>query len=174
MGYFSALADAAFKENPKEKGWLYYPNGILSKGRIVRDSETKEKLHNFQKRMYMFGIPVFILFGLGMDIQNIGIIDFILPALFCISIFLRQRFLIKGLEKSKVKLGYKESVNTGFRGLPIWYAYLLFASSVYLLLFGLYLLVEKNDTYLSLILIVAALGSSIFGYMIHRAKKYNK
>jgi len=39
MGYFDSMAEAAFKENPDGEGWLYYPNGILSKGCIVVDEE---------------------------------------------------------------------------------------------------------------------------------------
>jgi hypothetical protein len=31
MGYFSSIADAAFKENPEGEGWIYYPNGAIFK-----------------------------------------------------------------------------------------------------------------------------------------------
>ena len=55
MGYFDQLTESAFKET--EDGLcVYYPNGIISKGRIVPTQELKAKIYSFHKANAKYGI----------------------------------------------------------------------------------------------------------------------
>jgi hypothetical protein len=171
MGYFSALADGAFKENPDGEGWLYYPNGIISKGRLVASEETKKKLHNFQKRMYMFGLPFGAIYGLSLDLDNVNYYSFLVPAVILLLVIIRQQFLIKNLPVSTIKLGYKESVSAGLKGLPVWYIYLLYVLSFSVFICGIYFYLEKSDSYVGLIFIGTSVVSAALGVLTQKMKK---
>lgn len=171
MGYFNSIADAAFKENPEGEGWLYYPNGIISKGRIVPDVETRIKLHNFQKRLYMFGISLGVLYGLFIDIKNLDIYSFVIPSISIALVLWRQHFLVKDLSVSAVKLGYKESVSTAIKGLPSWYIYLLYTSSLFILASGLYFHFTKSENSIGVIFVGSSLVCLILGLVVQKVKK---
>jgi len=138
MGYFSSIAQSAFKENPNGDGWLYYPNGVLSKGRLVTDPEYKDKLFKFQKRMYMYILPLSVVYGLSLDLSNIALSDFYLLAVLLMPVYLRQYFLIRKLQKSNVKLKAKEAI-TASKGFLFskYYFYLMYSCSAFLIAMGL-------------------------------------
>jgi len=97
MGFFDNLAETAFRKNPDGSD-IYYPNGVIGKGRIVRDSARRQTLFNYHKRICKYGIPLMALYGavLGMSggltkghLIFIGIVAGLA--------FARQRYLIAGL-----------------------------------------------------------------------------
>lgn len=164
MKYFESLAESAFKENPDGEGWLYYPNGILSKGRIVTNKLYKEKLFKFQKRMYMFLLPLGILYGLSIDTKNFDVYSLLLPLFIITIIFLKQYWLTKDLPISRVKLKYREATTKAAKGLPKWYFYLLFISSILVIAFGLFSPLIFNKPYSETIFLTSAfLGMGIIG-----------
>jgi hypothetical protein len=119
----------------------------------------------------MFGLPFGILYGLGIDFKNIDIYSFVVPILFVIFVLLRQRYLIHNLSISLVKLGHKEAVSTGFKGLPSWYIYLLYAFSLSMLGFGIYLHFTKSESQIGLIAIGASLICFILAVAVQKMKK---
>ena len=50
MGYFDSLAGIAFKKGDKEET-IYFPNGIIGKGRVFEDPILKEKLFKYHKQL---------------------------------------------------------------------------------------------------------------------------
>ncbi len=179
MGYFSNIAEAAFKDNPDGQGWLYYPNGIFSKGHIVTDAAYKNKLFKFQKRVYMFLIPLGFIYGLGLDLDNIDIYDFVPIAIILAFIYLRQFYLTRNLPRCNIKLKYNEATGVAARGLPTYYFYALYISSFCVIAISLSTPLLFNKPYsetLDLTLILLGLGvfGLIFGLYLHKLKKSNK
>lgn len=163
-GYFNALAEASFKKNPDGKGWLYYPNGIFGKGRVVKDERTRRILFKFQKRMYMFFLPVAIFYGLFMGFTSVSWQTLMPFAILIFITYLWLHILIRGLPKSQVKLKYRESTAKSMRGLPIWYSKALIIFSSFVLGFGLItpVIFDKSfDEVSGFTMIVVALG--VFG-----------
>ena len=50
MGYFDQLAEAAFKTSDDGE-IIYYPNGVLTKGRVIPDQETRDKAFKLQRKI---------------------------------------------------------------------------------------------------------------------------
>jgi len=175
-GYFNNLANSAFKDNPNGEGWLYYPNGILSKGRIVLDIKYKEKLFNFQKYIYMLGIPLGVIYGLSIDFDRITIYTLFPPLVFIVVFYSIQYLLIKNLEVSNVKLKYKEATSKAMQGLPSWYCYLLYSSSLLIIIIGLSIPLIFNKTYSEVLnLILLTVGMGVVGMVVGRlVQKYQK
>ncbi len=46
MGYFDKIAKAAFKEGDNGET-IYFPNGLLGKGRLVKDPARRNQLFKF-------------------------------------------------------------------------------------------------------------------------------
>ena len=179
MGYFSNIAESAFKENPNGEGWLYYPNGVLSKGHLVVDPAYKDKLFKFQKRMYMFILPLGVLYGLALDLSNIALSDFYLLIILLIPIYLRQHFLVRKLPKSNVKLKAKEAITTATKGFSSYYFYFMYFSSVFLIAIGLSSPLLFNKPYSEVMdLTIMMAGSGLFflaiSLSLHKLKKSNK
>lgn len=178
MGYFNSIAESAFKENPNGEGWLYYPNGILSKGHLVIDPEYKEKLFKFQKRMFMFILPLGFIYGLALDFTNLALSDFYLLVILLIPVYLRQYFLIKKLPKSNVKLKAKEAIATASKGFSNYYFYFMYFSSVFLIVIGVSAPLLFNKPYsevmdLTIMLAGSGLFFLIFSLILHKLKKSN-
>src|SRR3954470_22575522 len=64
MGYFDGLANSAFKKDGQGRD-LFFPNGILGKGRILPDAETAAKLRHkvvqFYKLFMFGGLPAIVV-----------------------------------------------------------------------------------------------------------------
>jgi len=178
MGYFSSIAESAFKENPDGEGWLYYPNGIFSKGHLVVEPTYKDKLLKFQKRMYMFIFPMSFLYGLALDYSNLALSDFYLLAILLVPIYLRQHFLVKNLPKSNVKLKAKEAVTAASKGFTSYYFYFMYFSSAFLIATGLSTPLLFNKPYSEVMdLTIMLAGSGLFflavSLILHKLKKSN-
>ena len=107
MNYItSIIAEQIFKKDPRNNQWLYYFNGRFSKGRIVDDTETKNKLLKFNKRIYISSIFLGLLFGFA---GKIDIYTIVLFFVFIIFVMLRHHFLTRGLPNSDVD--YKKALN---------------------------------------------------------------
>jgi hypothetical protein len=179
MGYFSSIAESAFKENPNGEGWLYYPNGVIGKGYLVTDLPYKDKLFKFQKRVYMFILPLGFLYGLALDFSNIALSDFYLLIILLTPVYIRQYLLVKKLPRSNVKLKAKEAIATASRGFSSYYFYFMYFSSAFLISIGLSAPLLFNKPYSEVMdLTIMLAGSGLFflavTLILHKLKKSNK
>lgn len=118
MGYFERVAESAFKET--EDGLcIYYPNGVIGKGRVVTSPELKEKIFSFHKNTMKYGILLGIASGLFLKLSLVIVIALIaLPAF-----YFYQRKLIGNLPVHNSKNTAQEIYNKV--RLPAWYRKLL-------------------------------------------------
>ncbi len=63
MGYFDGLTDAAFKEDEQGNS-VFYPFGILGKGKVIPNVEAKQSIRNLLKRYYQIFFPIMVLTGI--------------------------------------------------------------------------------------------------------------
>src|SRR6266705_253219 len=96
MGFFDNLAETAFRKNPDGSD-IYYPNGVLGKGRIVRDFTRRQKLFNYHKRICKYGIPLMALYGAVLGVGGLTKGHLIFIGIVAGLAFARQRYLIAGL-----------------------------------------------------------------------------
>ncbi|MCW8830227.1 MAG: hypothetical protein OQK32_01785 [Gammaproteobacteria bacterium] len=179
MGYFKHLANSAFKSNPEGGGWLYYPNGILSKGRIVTDKQHKDKLFNFQKHMYMFLMPLGVIYGIFLSRTDFNLYDLIPIVIILAPIYLRQYWLIRNLPKCNIKLKYNEATSEAVKGLPMWVIYVSYTSSAMLITIGFCSPWFFNKPIsevieLALMLIGFGMAGILLGLIAHKYKKSNE
>jgi hypothetical protein len=129
MGYFEGLADASFKEDGNGNN-VFYPWGVLGKGRVLPDEATKIKLRIFVIRYYQIILPIGIL---------LGIFKLWLPAtvaliVLTLGFYLYVNQLTKDCpvctEKLTLKESYKNSANS-HNTLMLWL--MLFASLLFVL-----------------------------------------
>lgn len=175
MGYFDKLTETAFKEG--ENGvTIYYPDGVLGKGRIIDDPILKEKIFKFHKRFIKYLIPLAciygMLLGLGQEITLNGLMPMIIIG---ILVFLRQRILIKGLPIHNKKLTVKEALKSVHTTLLI----ISIANAVFLVITGLsmpFVLNKSIDEIQTIIFIPVALGVFLLSLSIYiyKLKKSNQ
>ena len=109
MGYFDKITEQAFKVT-EEGETIYYPNGFLGKGRVIRRPENKEKLYKHQKRINKYFVPFSIIYGVLIGLSGSLSLEIFYPVFIVyLFIFIRQRFLIRGLPIHGKKLTVKET-----------------------------------------------------------------
>lgn len=120
MGYFESITESNFKEGPSGE-ILFYPQGILSRGRIVPDEEARLRLFNFQKGMYqallLIALPYLWIMGALQKLESVYIIPAIVLMLY---LFIKQYLLVKDLKTHKVRLGFMEVVEKNSKTFPNW------------------------------------------------------
>jgi len=109
MGFFDNLAETAFKKTD-DGSEIYFPNGVIGKGRIVGDPARRKKLFNYHKRILKYGIPLAVLYGLLFGVSG-GHLIFIGVVL--ILLFARQRYLIADLPVYSERLTVTEVAASG-------------------------------------------------------------
>src|SRR5712691_5686451 len=131
MGFFDNLAETAFRKS-QDGSDIYFPNGVIGKGRIVGDPARRKKLFNYHKRILKYGIPLSVLYGLVFGVSG-GHLIFIGVVL--VLLFARQRYLIKGLPVYSERLTVTEVAAKGAKAFhPL--LLLLFGGSSLILIAG--------------------------------------
>jgi hypothetical protein len=177
MGFFDDLAEAAFKKNA-EGSDVYYPSGILEKGRVVSDPEQRRKLFNFHKRFCKYLIPLSSLYGVALGFNGItrGHVAFIGVVL--VWVLARQRYLISGLPIYGEKLRASEAVATGAKAFHPAFLLLFGVSSLFLIAGGAatpFVLGSAINEVLYLMLGIVSMGllGLALSIYLYRARKSN-
>ena len=123
MGYFEGLADASFKKDSNGNN-VFYPWGVLGKGRVLPDEATKIKLRIFVIRYYQIILPVAVLLG----ILRLWFPAILVLTLLTLGFYLYVNLLTKDCpictEKLTLKESYKNSANS-HNTLMLWFLLLI-------------------------------------------------
>ena len=157
------MTESVFKKNPDGEGWLYFPNGIFSKGRVIKNIKTKEKIFNFRKNMDMYGkILGLLIFIISVKLDNLFII-----AVYLLGLFLVEYFVIKELPVSNHKLKLSEVMSVIAKDLPSWFYKILYALSGILLALSISLPFIFKELHSVLLLVsLFGFGISVIGFII--------
>lgn len=134
MGYFEGLADASFKKDSNGNN-VFYPWGVLGKGRVLPNETTKAKLRTFVIRYYQIMLPTAILLG----IFRLWLPAILVLTLLTLGFYLYVNLLTKDCpictEKLTLKESYKNSANS-HNTLMLW---LLLLVSLLFMMGGIWL-----------------------------------
>lgn len=179
MGYFDKITESSFKTGSNGES-LYFPNGILGKGRLVQDSVRKTQLFKYHKRLHKYLVPFAILYGLVIGIGNDISLDSLMPILIIGSIvFIRQRYLIRGLPIHNEKLTIKEVASTASKAFHPAFLILMALNGAALIAISIampFILNEPINEILTLVIVPFVLGVvSLAVYIyLYKIKKSNK
>ena len=112
MGFFDDLAETAFKKGADGSD-IYYPSGIIEKGRVVSDAERRKKLIKYHKRIFKYVIPLFSLYGVAVGLRGITWGHVVFIGVVLLLLIARQRYLIRGLPIYGAKLQASEALARG-------------------------------------------------------------
>ena len=116
MGYFDGLANSSFKKDAEGRD-LFFPHGMMGKGRVLPDAETADalraKIVNFYKLLMFGGIPLMVvLVNLPGGIPLVVAIG----VLFCIGSWFYLRHLTSDYPISDERITYAEAQRSAARG----------------------------------------------------------
>ena len=179
MGYFDKITEAAFKKGENGKT-IYFPNGVLGKGRVIEDPILKEKVFKFHKRLNKYLVPFAVFYGILMGLGGGASLNAISPLIIIAAfVFLRQRFLIKDLPKHNVKLTVKEASTSTSKAMhPAVLVFMMLNGAMCIVLSLLLpsLFGKPINEIQSLVLIIFMLGvvSLAISIYLYKLKKSNK
>lgn len=161
MGYFDGLADASFKQDSNGNS-VFYPWGVLGKGRVLPDAETHATLRTFIKRYYMVTLPVIIVLSV------LRLWWLLLPAAIGLLAWflLTTRSLLRNCPVSEEKLTLKEgySNSAASHNKPTLWA--LLVVSLLMSLGGVLLLITGKALIGVALIGLFGLCSGVFVYML--------
>jgi hypothetical protein len=116
MGYFDGLTNSAFKQDAEGRE-IFYPHGMLGKGRVLPDAQTaaelRAKLVTFCKALMFGGIP---LIAVAIGLPGGKQVVLIAGAVVCIATWFWLRHLTKDYPIAGERLGYMEAQRNAARG----------------------------------------------------------
>ena len=140
MGYFERVAESAFKETA-DGLCVYYPNGVLGKGRVVTSPELKKKIFSFHKNTVKFGIPLCIAAGLFLKLQLVILLALVILPVF----YFYQRKLIGNLPIHNSRISAQEIYNKV--KFPAWYRKTILVLGVLGIVFSLFVAIFLGKFY---------------------------
>src|SRR3954469_20648308 len=140
MGYFDGLANSTFKKDAQGRD-LFYPNGMLGKGRIIPDAETAAKLRDkvvqFYKLFMFGGLPaIVILVNVPGGIPILVAVGVIAT----VGTWFFFRSLARDLPVSDERLGYREAQRNAARGHSYFGLVMLAVISFFMTAMGFFVL----------------------------------
>ncbi len=132
MGYFDGLTDAVFKKDAQGRA-LFFPFGVLAKGRVVPDEATKQRLRNLLKRYYQVSFTALLLVGIlvGWIWATAVVLISLIPFY---AILLKK---LSGFQIADSSLSISEAYQNSARSHNKFTLWVLFTSSVVFVLLGL-------------------------------------
>jgi hypothetical protein len=116
MGYFDGLANSGFKQDAEGRE-LFYPHGMLGKGRVLPDAQTaaelRAKLVTFYKVLMFGGIP---LIAVAVGLPGGKTVVVICAVIVCFGTWFWLRNLTKDLPIAGERLTYGEAQRNAARG----------------------------------------------------------
>lgn len=134
MGYFEGLTNGSFKKD-KDGKTVFYPWGVLGRGRILPDEPTEVRIRAFVSRYYKVYLPMVI---------SVGIIvgwawSFLLVPILVAWFYFGSKSLVSGCPYSKEKLTLKEGYTNSAASHNKFTLWLLFICAVLFVVVGIFI-----------------------------------
>lgn len=140
MGYFEGLVEAAIKKD-KNGNTVFYPWGVLGKGRVITDPDNEAELRIFLLRFYKIMLPLAVVAGIFRVWLVVAIMVVVLTSWFLIA---TRRLLVEAPfsdERLTLREGYKNSAARHNR-FTLW---VLFISSLLFVAGGIFIALKAHD-----------------------------
>jgi succinate dehydrogenase hydrophobic anchor subunit len=168
MGYFDGLTDALFKTAPDGRK-IFYPHGIISRGYILPDDATYQKVRRFIKAWAIFWIPFLLIIQFSPAFWTLF---FITVPIYLLLYNFSARKMVKGCAISELRLTYLESFTNNAKSQNIFLLLLVLISALFFVALGIkdILSGRKVLEMLPMILTFSIFAVGI-GYMIYKKRK---
>jgi hypothetical protein len=144
MGYFDKLAGVAFKEGETGET-IYYPYGIMGKGRCISDPALKEKIFRFHRGMIAYLMPFSAIYGVTLGFSHFDLLAGLIPIfILTAGLMIWQYILIKDLPVSDIKLSFREAMTVASRAYSKTVIKILMINGVVLIALSVILLLLIN------------------------------
>jgi len=134
MGYFDGLTNGSFKKD-KNGNSVFFPWGVLGKGRVLPDESTEMKVRGFVHRYYQVTLPIVI--GVGVIFGWLW--SFLLVPLVGAWFYFGIKPLVSGCPYSVDKLTLKEGYANSAASHNKFTLWLLFICSALFVLAGIFI-----------------------------------
>lgn len=138
MGYFDALSSSSFKKDESGRS-IFYPWGVLGKGRVLPDTGTESRVRAFVIKYYVISVLVLLVVGVAAG----WVFALVLVPFLLLWYHFRSRALTAGFPEAVARLTLKESYAGAARahnGKVLWlflvFSILLAAGGLLILLAG--------------------------------------
>jgi len=155
VGYFDGLTNGIFKKD-KYGNTVFFPWGVLGKGRVLSDESTETRVRSFVRRYYQVTLPLII--GVGVIFGWVW--SFLLLPVFGAWFYFGSRRLVSKCSYSEDKLTLKESYENSAVSHNKFTLRLLFIFSVLFVLAGIFMAIASKS---SGQMIVGLLSAAFFG-----------
>ena len=177
MGYFDGLANSSFKKDAEGRD-LFFPHGMLGKGRILPDAETAAALRgqivNFYKLLMFGGIPLMVV---AIGLPGGKTVVLIAAVILCFGAWLWLRQLSKDYPIADERLTYGEAQRNAARG-HSYIGLILLSVVSWLFVVGGFLLLAVDDTEVRLVavacIILFGAALCLFVWMIVAKKRQSQ
>lgn len=165
MGYFEGLTNASFKKD-QAGNTIFFPWGVLGRGRILPDEPTETRVRAFLSRYYKVSLPTII--GVGVIVGWAW--SFLLVPIFGAWFYFGSKSLVSDYPYSKDKLTLKEGYTSSAAGHNKVTLWLLFTCSILFVLAGIFIAsVATSSSQIAMGLFTAIFFgacSAAIGYML--------
>jgi len=165
MGYFEGLTNGNFKKG-QDGNTIFFPWGVLGRGRVLPDAPTEKKVRAFVSRYYKVSLPTII----GVGVFAGWAWSFLLVPIFVAWFYFGSKSLVSGCPHSKEKLTLKEGYSSSAAGHNKVTLWLLFIFSILFVMAGLLIaIVATSSGQITLGLFTALFFcacSAAIGYML--------
>ncbi|MDT7519216.1 hypothetical protein RAE19_10910 [Rhodoferax sp. TBRC 17660] len=134
MGYFQGLTNASFKKDQKGNT-VFFPWGVLGRGRVIPDEPTETKVRAFLSRYYKVSLPTMIVVGVVVGWAW----SFLLIPIFGAWFYFGSKSLVSEYPYSEDKLTLKEGYTSSAAGHNKVTLWLLFTCSTLFVLAGIFI-----------------------------------
>ena len=164
MGYFDGLIEGNFKTTADGQR-LFYPWGVLGKGRVLADAHTEQRIRRFLKVYYMVSLPLVIIIVITVQFSGfyyaLALIPVVLLVYGVAVLSLTRRLLV-----TRQRLRLTESLANSGRAHSRAMLWLLFIVSILFVIGGIGIILDRQvGMGLFSILFFGACGM-IIGYML--------
>ena len=155
MGYFDGLTNGSFKKD-KNGNTVFFPWGVLGKGRVLPDESTETRVRGFVRRYYQVTLPIII---------GVGVIfgwawSFLLVPIFGAWFYFGTQALVSGYPHSEDNLTLKEGYANSAASHNKFTLWFLFICSVLFVLAGILIATTAKS---SGEMIMGLLSAAFFG-----------
>ena len=155
MGYFDGLTNGSFKKD-KNGNTVFFPWGVLGKGRVLPDESTEIQVRGFVRRYHQVTLPLII--GVGVIFGWVW--SFLLVPVFGAWFYFWSRRLVSKCSYSEDKLTLKEGYQNSAASHNKFTLWLLFIFSVLFVLVGIFFAIAAKSGYQ---MILGLLSAAFFG-----------
>ncbi len=165
MGYFDGLTNGNFKKD-RNGNTVFFPWGVLGKGRVLADESTENKVRGFVRLYYQITLPMII---------GVGIIagwtwSFLLLPILGAWFHLKTKNLVAGCPLSEDRLTLKESYSNSAAGHNKLMLWLVFIFSTLFVVAGIWIAANATSSSQMFFGLASAIFfgtcGTAFGYML--------